>query len=197
MLKQAFAICAVLLFTACGAETGQNLKKAANRLLSREPKADTVADTVNYDDLFLDDKLIDQKTVSMDDWEDTLSDGMYWLNLSALESTQSDQIRLSDPDPQHDYFQAVDVEPKLMNLDSILETVFIAPEIKQQIGPSRLLIKILINRDGRPKDYFVVKSPDSRITREVLEKLRHLRAKPAQLQSQPVKCWVNIQYAVI
>lgn len=168
-----------------------------NTQATAQAESESLSDTFDYQSLFKDDLQVAKKSKSSDDWQDTLSGGLYWLNLDALDDKPIQRVQPADPDPPHDYFVAVDREPQLMNVDSVLENIRVDAEIRQQIGPSRIWIKLLINRDGRPKDYFVVRSPDKRVSREVLDKLRMIRAKPAQLQNKAVKCWVNIQYNLV
>jgi hypothetical protein len=192
-------ICGLLIVAGCSGSDSTVVKReettsSVKRNLST---TDSDVDSFDYQSLFTNQQLVSQKSTSTEPLPDTLTDGLYWLNLDVLELKPTQTIQVADFDPAHDYFIAVDVEPRLVNLDSIVESIRIDPEIRQQLGPSRVWIKLLINRDGKPKDYFVVKSPDNRVSREVLDKLRFLRAKPAYLNNKAVKCWINVQYNLI
>ena len=186
----------LLAFFACSDETRQKKKKnQTNNTDAGLSQEHYEIDTFNYDDLFLDDSLLMSKSSIKLDSTDSLGNGMYWMGALEIDLGQmGNEIKPSDPDPLHDAFIAIDKEPKMVNIDSCLRLVKLSPEVASIIGPKRVYIKILLSRNGKPKDYFVVKSPDSRLTREVLDKLRFLRAEPAFLDQKPIKCWVNVQY---
>ena len=192
-------MCGLLIVAACSGSDSTVVKREdSTSSVERTPStANSDVDTFDYQSLFTDEQLVSQKSTLKEPVSDTMTDGLYWLNLDVLDVKHTQTIQAADPDPGHDYFIAVDVEPRLVNIDSISESIRIDPEIRQQIGPSRIWVKLLINRDGKPKDYFVVKSPDNRVSREVLDKLRFVRAKPAYLNNKAVKCWINFQYNLI
>jgi TonB family protein len=100
----------------------------------------------------------------------------------------------NDPDPEHDEFTKVDSEPVPINLNKVLETIVYPPDAKREGVKGTVYIKILIDRDGNPKDFYVRSSPDNRLKLAVLDKLKYAKYKPALLNGKPVKDWVQIEY---
>jgi TonB family protein len=100
----------------------------------------------------------------------------------------------NDPDPEPDEFTKVDSEPIPINLNKVLETIVYPPDAKREGVKGTVYIKILIDRDGNPKDFYVRSSPDNRLKLAVLDKLKYAKYKPALLNGKPVKDWVQIEY---
>lgn len=100
----------------------------------------------------------------------------------------------NDPDPEHDEFTKVDAEPVPINLNKVLETIVYPPDAKREGVKGTVYIKILIDKEGNPKDFYVRSSPDNRLKLAVLDKLKYAKYKPALLNGKPVKDWVQIEY---
>ncbi|MCS6904235.1 MAG: energy transducer TonB [Bacteroidia bacterium] len=100
----------------------------------------------------------------------------------------------NDPDPEHDEFVKVDKEPVPINLEAIFNSIEYPPDAKREGVKGTVYIKLLIDRNGIPKNYYVRYSPDNRLKNAVLDKLKYVRYKPAILNGKPVKNWVQVEY---
>lgn len=99
-----------------------------------------------------------------------------------------------DPDPPHDEFTAVDKEAEALNMDAVLSTIKYPPDAKRDKIQGKVYLKLLIDRNGIPKDYYIRRSPDMRLSRAVVDKLRNLKYTPATLKGKPIKTWVELDY---
>ena len=124
-----------------------------------------------------------------------------WLEANEIDTgalgRQFFKVQEGAPDPSKGYFVPVDEEPQLLNVSAVMDAVQVNSELKMRLGPSRVFVKVLIDAAGKPKDYYVYRSPDIRVSKAVLDKIRYLKAKPAKLKGKPVKCWVNVEYNLL
>lgn len=98
-----------------------------------------------------------------------------------------------DKPPTPDDFQIVDQEPKCINLYTLNKGIQFPDSLKQTGNyGSRILIKLLINKDGIPIRHIVKRSPHPLITAQFERHIYHLRFTPALKDGQPLLFWVNL-----
>ncbi|MCS7212587.1 MAG: energy transducer TonB [Chloroherpetonaceae bacterium] len=92
-----------------------------------------------------------------------------------------------DPDP--DVFVALEKEPQFVN-----QVKPVYPEIARKGGiEGRVVVRVLIDRDGKPKKAQIVKNPGIDVFDEAaIDAVMQSTYSPAIQNGRPVKCWMTI-----
>lgn len=94
-----------------------------------------------------------------------------------------------DEDPDPDVFVALEKEPQFVN-----QVKPIYPEIARKGGiEGKVIVRVLIDKDGKPKKAQIVKNPGIDIFDEAaIEAVMQSTYSPAIQNGRPVKCWMTI-----
>jgi hypothetical protein len=187
----------IYLLTGCQSDADKKSKQANNTMpkINAQTEFDSDSSTLEVEQ-FINDSMVLAKTDTFFFGE--FEEGFFWLGQdeddSALTKKEGNQHARAHADPAREFMQEVSNEPVALNLNEEVERIKIPETWLKEVGPAKVQIKLLINRSGKPKDFFVYKSPDLRITKAILYRLRNLRYRPAVLDGKPVKAWVNFSY---
>jgi hypothetical protein len=186
----------IYLLTACQSDAQKKNKQAndATPKINAQTDFDNDSSTLEVEQ-FINDSMVLAKT---DTIFSEFEEGFFWMGQEEEDTANGrkdgPQHARANADPAREFMQEVSNEPIPLNLEEEVERIKIPETWLKEVGPAKVQIKLLINRNGKPKDFFVYKSPDLRITKAILYRLRNLRYRPAVLDGKPVKAWVNFTY---
>lgn len=99
-----------------------------------------------------------------------------------------------NPDPDDNDLVKVDFDALPINLEKVKAAIVYPDDCKAAGIKGTVALKVLVDADGWYRKHEVRSSPDKRLTAAVIEQLKKVRYKPARLNGEPVKVWVNFAY---
>lgn len=97
-----------------------------------------------------------------------------------------------EPDP-NEFIQAEKL-PVAVNMDAIKAKLKF-PDVLQQSGiQGKVMTRILVNENGDPVKFIVLRSPHELFTKEVEKHYKELKFTPAIQAGRPIKIWVTIPF---
>jgi TonB family protein len=105
-------------------------------------------------------------------------------------STGAAETDLPDPNA----FRKVDQQPKVLNIDEVKDEIEYPSEAKKKKIEGRVILKVLVDEEGRPIKHVMLKSPHPMLTRAAVEGLYLLRFSPAIKDGEAIKFWVVVPF---
>lgn len=99
-----------------------------------------------------------------------------------------------EEEPDVNAFVAVEKEPAPVNLDVIKKNIGYPNQAKELGIQGKVIIRILVNKEGKPTKHVVVRSPHSLLTDAVVNQLYNLQFTPGIQAGKPISVWVNIPF---
>lgn len=99
-----------------------------------------------------------------------------------------------EEEPDVNAFVAVEKEPAPVNLDVIKKNVGYPNQARELGIQGKVIIRILVNKEGKPTKHVVVRSPHSLLTDAVVSQLYNLQFTPGIQAGKPIPVWVNIPF---
>jgi periplasmic protein TonB len=99
-----------------------------------------------------------------------------------------------EKEPGVDEFTLVQQEPQPVNLDDIKRNLKYPEVAKQAQIQGKVMVRILVNKEGVPIKHVVKRSPHDLLTKSCVDEIYKLRFKPAINAGKPVVCWVSIPF---
>jgi protein TonB len=107
-----------------------------------------------------------------------------------VEIQQDIKVEASQEDPGFDAFIPVEKQPAVISQPTPKY-----PELAQRAGiEGNVWVKILVDKEGKPKKAVVVKSDAQVFDNEAIEAAMATKFTPAVMNNGPVACWVVIPY---
>lgn len=106
-------------------------------------------------------------------------------------------VEIQEPEektPAFNEFVMVDSPAEPVNLDDIKRNVKYPQIARDGNIQGKVLIKILVDKEGNPKDHKVMKTPHELLTEACLKEIYKLKFKPAMVNKKPVKFWVMVPF---
>jgi periplasmic protein TonB len=100
----------------------------------------------------------------------------------------------TEKEPDEKEFILVQQEPQPVNLDDIKRNLKYPEVAKQASIEGKVLMRILVNKEGTPVKHVVKKSPHELLTKACVDEIYKLRFKPAISSGKPVVCWIAIPF---
>lgn len=97
-----------------------------------------------------------------------------------------------DPDPTA--FIQVEKEPQPTNMDEIKKRIAYPPLAKEAGIQGKVIVRVLVDKEGRYKRHIVLRSPHKLLTEAVEKELPNLTFIPGLSNGQPIKVWVTIPF---
>jgi protein TonB len=104
------------------------------------------------------------------------------------------QVAESAPDPDPAAFVPVDKQPVPVNLNEIRRQIKYPSLAKEGNIQGKVLIKILIDKEGNPVKHHVVRSPHDLLAEACVNQIYKLKFTPGIQSQKPVKVWVQIPF---
>ncbi len=99
-----------------------------------------------------------------------------------------------EEEPDVNAFVAVEKEPAPVNLDVIKKNIGYPNQAKELGIQGKVIIRVLVNKEGKPTKHVVVRSPHTLLTDAVTSQLYNLQFTPGIQAGKPVPVWVNIPF---
>ena len=99
-----------------------------------------------------------------------------------------------EEEPDVNAFVAVEKEPAPVNLDVIKKNIGYPNQAKELGIQGKVIIRVLVNKEGKPVKHVVVRSPHSLLTDAVVNQLYNLQFTPGIQAGKPISVWVNIPF---
>lgn len=99
-----------------------------------------------------------------------------------------------EEEPDVNAFVAVEKEPAPVNLDVIKKNIGYPNQAKELGIQGKVIIRVLVNKEGKPTKHVVIRSPHSLLTDAVVSQLYNLQFTPGIQAGKPVPVWVNIPF---
>lgn len=94
-------------------------------------------------------------------------------------------------EPKEDQVVTVDVEPKVLNLDSVKRQVWFPEKLRDDNVQGNVVTRLLVNEKGRIVKHVVKETPHKYMTEEVEKHIYQLRYAPATKDSKPIMFWTT------
>jgi protein TonB len=99
-----------------------------------------------------------------------------------------------EPEPDINAFVAVEKEPAPVNLDEIKKRIVYPPLLKEAGVQGKVIVRILVGKDGKYIKHQVIKSSHKLFTEAVEKEIQNLEFTPAIQAGKPIKLWVTIPF---
>jgi protein TonB len=99
-----------------------------------------------------------------------------------------------EPEPDPNAFVAVEKEPAPVNLDEIKKRIAYPPLLKEAGVQGKVIVRILVGKDGKYIKHQVIKSSHKLFTEAVEKEIQNLEFTPAIQAGKPIKLWVTIPF---
>lgn len=91
-------------------------------------------------------------------------------------------------------FAVVERNPKPLNLTEVQRTIGYPKAAQQQGIEGKVVVRVLVDEQGRTVKHVVIESPDPLLTEAVVSALPKLTWKPAIQKKKPIMCWVTLPF---
>ena len=105
----------------------------------------------------------------------------------AIAQAKSDVIEVSP-------VEEVDQAPRPLNMAAVQQEVGYPKEAMKQKLEGRVLIKVLVNKEGKYERHEIVESPDEVFSDAIEQHIQKLTFEPARKDDKAVKFWVTIPF---
>jgi len=102
-------------------------------------------------------------------------------------------VENTEKEPNEDY-QPVEKEPVPVNLDEIKRKISFPQEAKNISLEGKVIVRILVGKDGKYIKHKVLRSPHQLFTTAVEHVIPLIECTPAIQANKPVKCWIVIPF---
>lgn len=163
-------------------------QRAAIKFVIPEPVPDEEA---KPEETIVDIDSIKEKNVDTETKEGT-DDG---FDFGAAEGTGNQAVeekKEEEPDPNA--FILVEKEPQPVNLTEIRKNISYPPQAKEAGITGKVILRILVNKEGEYDKHIVVKSPHKLLTDACVEQVKNLKFTPGIQAGKPIKVWVTIPF---
>lgn len=99
-----------------------------------------------------------------------------------------------EPDPDPNAFIMVEKEPAPVNMDNIRKLIGYPPTAKEAEIEGKVIVRILVSKEGKYQRHIVVKNPHAILTKAVEAQLKNLEFTPGIQAGKPIKVWVTIPF---
>ncbi len=99
-----------------------------------------------------------------------------------------------EPDPDINAFVAVEKEPQPVNIDDIKKRIGYPPLAKEAGIQGKVIVRVLVGKDGKYVKHVVLKSPHKILTEAVEKEIPSLEFTPGIQAGKPIKVWVTIPF---
>lgn len=96
------------------------------------------------------------------------------------------------PDPNA--FIPVEKEPSPVNMDNIKRLIGYPPTAKEAEIEGKVILRILVGKDGRYRQHIVIKNPHPILTKAVEGQVTNLQFTPGIQAGKPIPVWVTIPF---
>ncbi|MCB9231379.1 MAG: energy transducer TonB [Bacteroidia bacterium] len=103
-------------------------------------------------------------------------------------------IEAPEPDPDPNAFIMVEKEPGPVNMDNIKKLIGYPPAAKEAEIEGKVILRILVGKNGKYEKHIVVKNPHPILTKAVEAQIQNLEFTPGIQAGQPIKVWVTIPF---
>jgi len=103
----------------------------------------------------------------------------------------------NNAEPKEDQVIAVDVEPKVLNLDSVKRQLIYPIELREKGVQGKVITRLLVNEKGRVVKHVIKETPHKALTESVEILLYNLSFSPAIKDGKPVKYWVTVPFKFV
>jgi len=160
-------------------------KKAAIKFVIPEPVPDEEA---KPDETIVNIKELEDKNVSTTtvEGEDT---GVDWGEENSKGKVVEEK-RDETPDPNA--FIDVEQEPQPVNMADFKKNIGYPPQAKETGISGKVILKVLVNKEGSVEKHIVVKSPHPILTEACVNQLKLLKFTPAIQAGKPIKFWMIV-----
>ncbi|MCZ2355250.1 MAG: TonB family protein [Bacteroidia bacterium] len=104
------------------------------------------------------------------------------------------EIKETEKEPDPNEFIAVEKEAAPVNMDDIKKAIGYPPTAKEAGISGKVILRLLVGKDGSVVKHIVIKSPHKILTEAVVPHLSSLKFTPAIQANRPVQTWVTIPF---
>jgi protein TonB len=107
-----------------------------------------------------------------------------------------EEIKAPEPEKEPDVneFIYVEKQPAPVNLDEIKKNIKYPTIAKEGNIQGKVIIKILVDKEGNPVKHHVVRSPHQLLTDACVKEIYKLKFTPGIQAQKPIKVWVQIPF---
>ncbi|MGQ9864510.1 MAG: energy transducer TonB [Bacteroidia bacterium] len=118
------------------------------------------------------------------------------LDLGDLEGKGDQPVEVveKEEEPDPNAFIAVEKEPAPVNMDDIKKRIGYPPLAKEAGIQGKVIVRILVGKDGKYKRHIVLKSPHPALTQAVEREIKSLEFTPGIQAGKPIPVWVTIPF---
>ncbi len=99
---------------------------------------------------------------------------------------------VEDKEPAATDFVAVEKDPSPVNMDEFKKAVGYPPMMKEAGIQGKVMLRILVDKEGNYVKHVVLRSPHQMLTKAVEEKVRMIKFVPGIQAGKPIKVWVTL-----
>lgn len=161
-------------------------KKSAIKFVIPEPVPDEEA---KPDETIIDIKELEDKNVATENVEGT-EDGFDFGEVEGKGKAPVEAPKDDTPDPNA--FIDVEQEPSPVNMADFRKSIGYPPQAKEANISGKVILKVLVDKEGNIEKHIVVKSPHQILTEACTNQLKQLKFTPAIQAGKPIKFWMIV-----